>query len=360
MRAGYRAVVGARVVALYATGGSVLGAGSAFAAPSDITLDSCHTTVQANPGDNLVVSAKTVLAPELKDLAANPLVGQPLVAALNPVLSSLTVGSLTVQRDATSITGVEIAKQVVAALPPGIPSQGAEAVRVAVVNACQITIEKSTSAPAPKSSTAATGQAPAPSASNAAPESAATVNMIPTAAPAPQQAPAEQPVFGMSEVTAFPAAPAPQQAPPAPVTSYGHIPRYTSNDLTSVPAGGAGFSVNAAPVPPQSLTGYGLSSTAPIPAPAPVLPRQGAPGPPALAAPQVGAVSAPPPVAHSPAERPVSGMSAVTAFPAASASRSQVPASAVLAALLLSLTTAALVRTWILSGAAPADPALIV
>ena len=151
MRAGYRAVVGAGVVALYATGGSVLGAGSAFAAPSDITLDSCHATVQANPGDNLVVSAKTVLAPELKDLAANPLVGQPLVAALNPVLSSLTVGSLTVQRDATSITGVEIAKQVVAALPPGIPSQGAEAVRVAVVNACQITIEKSTSAPAPKS-----------------------------------------------------------------------------------------------------------------------------------------------------------------------------------------------------------------
>ncbi len=126
MRAGYRAVVGAGVVALYATGGSVLGAGSAFAAPSDITLDSCHATVQANPGDNLVVSAKTVLAPELKDLAANPLVGQPLVAALNPVLSSLTVGSLTVQRDATSITGVEIAKQVVAALPPGIPSQGAE------------------------------------------------------------------------------------------------------------------------------------------------------------------------------------------------------------------------------------------
>jgi len=53
-------------------------------------------------------------------------------------------------------------------------------------------------------------------------------------------------------------------------------------------------------------------------------------------------------------------MSEVTAFPAASASRSQVPASAVLAALLLSLTTAALVRTWILSGAAPADPALIV
>ena len=320
MRAGYRAVVGAGVVALYATGGSVLGAGSAFAAPSDITLDSCHATVQANPGDNLVVSAKTVLAPELKDLAANPLVGQPLVAALNPVLSSLTVGSLTVQRDATSITGVEIAKQVVAALPPGIPSQGAEAVRVAVVNACPITIEKSTSAPAPKSSTAATGQAPAPSASNAAPESAATVNKIPTAAPAPQQAPAEQPVFGMSEVTAFP----------------------------------------AAPVPPQSLTGYGLPSTAPIPAPAPVLPRQGAPGPPALAAPQVGAVSAPPPVAHSPAERPVSGMSEVTAFPAASASRSQVPASAVLAALLLSLTTAALVRTWILSGAAPADPAWIV
>ncbi len=211
-----------------------------------------------------------------------------------------------------------------------------------------------------------------------------------SAPPPVAHSPAERPVSGMSEVTAFPAAsasrsqvpasavlaalllslttaalaapaaPAPQQAPPAPVTSYGHIPRYTSNDLTSVPAGGAVFSVNAAPVPPQSLTGYGLPSTAPIPAPAPVLPRQGAPGPPALAAPQVGAVSAPPPVAHSPAERPVSGMSEVTAFPAASASRSQVPASAVLAALLLSLTTAALVRTWILSGAAPADPAWIV
>jgi len=66
--------------------------------------------------------------------------------------------------------------------------------------------------------------------------------------------------------------------------------------------------------------------------------------------PQFGLLTAPtvpnPPSTQSPAVHPV--MSEVTALPAGPDASTRVPAEAVLAALLLSLTTAALVRTWVL------------
>ena len=317
-RAGCRTVAVSGLVAMCATGFSVLGAGSAGAAPTDIPLDGCNTAVQANPGDRLVVTAKTVLAPQLAGLGATPVVGPPLVAALSPALSSMTVGSLPVPKGATSISGSEIAKQIVAALPPVIPPVGVEAVRSAIANACQITItppKAATPAPANLAPPVAAGQAPA----------AGPVPSVGTNPPGSNMAPG------------------PGSAPSTPpVTSYGHVPRYSYGDLTSVSAGGAGFPVSVAPtLPAPSLSGYGLPS----------LPNRGVPGlttpfttPPQL--PPFGTFGAP--ATQSPAVQPVSGMSEVTALPAAPDTRPQVPAEAVLAALMLSLTAAVLVRTWVL------------
>ncbi|MGZ4524285.1 MAG: hypothetical protein ACXVXI_05155 [Mycobacteriaceae bacterium] len=104
--------------------------------------------------------------------------------------------------------------------------------------------------------------------------------------------------------------------PAKPIASYGHVPRYTYGDLLAVMAGGAGFPVNVAP------------------APAPALPVPGTPGTGSLAD-QVSS------------SRGVSDVNEVSALPAPTAS-SGLPAQAVLAALVLALTTAALVRTWVL------------
>ncbi|MGZ4553237.1 MAG: hypothetical protein ACXVGN_06935, partial [Mycobacteriaceae bacterium] len=122
-------------------------------------------------------------------------------------------------------------------------------------------------------------------------------------------------------------------------------PQYTYGDLTSVPAGGTGYSVGVAPVlPPALLSGYGLPSVATSAVP-------GVGTPLAVPAPQFGVLGAPAsstPATESPEVTPISGMSEVTALPAVPDTTSRVPAAAVLAALLLSLTTAALVRTWVL------------
>jgi len=123
------------------------------------------------------------------------------------------------------------------------------------------------------------------------------------------------------------------------VTGYGHAPKADYSDITSVPAGGAGFSVGVAPtMPPKSLTGYGLPSAlgkAPTMAPQFGL----------LAAPPAAAAAVPAPTSAA-AVLPM--MSEVTALPTAPNTSTRVPAEAVIAALLLSLTTAALVRTWVL------------
>ncbi|MDQ2723058.1 MAG: hypothetical protein M3Y19_07140 [Actinomycetota bacterium] len=301
MQKTYRAAAVTGLVGVCATGMSVLGAGSASAAPAAIPLDSCNTTVQANVGDSLTVTAKTVLAPQLAGLRATPVVGPPAADALGAALSWMKLGAFTVTQSASggpaNISGADIAKAVAAALPPLVP---AALVTPIVTDNCAITVTKP----------------------------AAVV----TAAPqnAPQPAAANPPVSNVAAPTAVP-------APSAP--SYGSVPRNTYSDITSVPAGGAGFSVGVAPtMPPKSLTGYGLPSalgTAPTMAPQFGL----------LAAPPAAAAAIPAPTSAA-AVLPM--MSEVTALPAAPNTSTRVPAEAVMAALLLSLTTAALVRTWVL------------
>lgn len=311
MRTTYRAVAATGLVAMCATGMSVLGAGSALAAaPADIPLDSCTSTVQANPGDHVVVSAKTLLAPQMKDLGALPLVGPLLVGTLNPVLASLTLPPITVQQlpsgDLAPITGAQIAQQLVVAVPALAPAAGP--LSDALGGSCTVSVVRTKTV---------TAEAPPPAPTTAVPG--------PSAAPPPPP-PVAVPV------------PVPVRSPV--VTSYGHVAPFSYSDLTSVPAGGPGFTVNVAPtMPPKSLTGSGLPTTlSQAPLAAPALP------------PQFGLLTAPtvpnPPSTQSPAVHPV--MSEVTALPAGPDASTRVPAEAVLAALLLSLTTAALVRTWVL------------
>lgn len=320
MRGSYRTVAMTGLVALCATGMTV-GAGSAFAdsaVPAEIAVRNCDAPVQANPGDHLVVSAKTLLAPQMKDLGAIPVVGPLLVGALDPALSSLALPPFTVTNTLALITKDQIADAFVAAVP-ALPPVAVAPLRAAVANACAdgVVVQKK-------------------------------VASVPTPAPTDAPTPAPTPPADSSPVLS-PSAPA-----DAPVlSSYGSVPRYTYNDLTSVPAGGAGFSVGVAPVlPPASLTGYGLSAASSVAAsrPAPVrTPQLGLLQAPATSnAPTTSAPTSSAPATESPTVRPASGMSEVTALPVSSDSRSQVPAEAVLAALLLALTTAALLRTWVL------------
>ncbi len=302
MRASYRTVAVTGMVAMCATGMSVLEAGSASAAPATIPLDSCNTTVQANAGDSLAVTAKTLLAPQLAGLSAVPVVGPPAADALGAALSSMQLGAFPVTQSPGTISGAEIAKAVAAALPAAIP---ADLVTGVVAPNCGITITK-----------------PAEPAEPAA------------VAPATQRAPVSS-----GNATAPAAAPAPVAAEAPAVTSYGSVPRTDYSNLTAVPAGGAGYSIGVAPtMAPKSLTGYGLPTAV---------------GTTPTLAPQFGLLTAPPnaPSAapstlSAAAVQPV--MSEVTALPVVPASSTRVPAEAVLAALLLSLTTAALVRTWVL------------
>jgi len=303
MQKTYRAAAVTGLVGVCATGMSVLGAGSASAAPAAIPLDSCKTTVQANVGDSLTVTAKTVLAPQLAGLRATPVVGPPAADALGAALSSMKLGAFTVTQSTpgvpANVSGSVIASAVAAALPPVIP---ADVVKDIVAKNCGITVTKAV--PAAAAVAPSTQDAPAPAAANP------PANTL--SAPSAVSAPA--------------------------VTSYGHAPKADYSDITSVPAGGAGFSVGVAPtMPPKSLTGYGLPSAL---GKAPTM------------APQFGLLAAPPAVAAVPAPTSAAAvlpmMSEVTALPAAPNTSTRVPAEAVIAALLLSLTTAALVRTWVL------------
>lgn len=306
MQARYRAAAATGLVAMCTTGLSVLGAGSASAAT--VSPDSCFKAVTASPGDSLVVSANTILGPQLSSFSP------PLAAALRPALSSLALPPITLKSGDTTIGGT-VADAIVAALPSGIPSDGLAAVRTAIVNGCpgaiSFTESQSTGSGANKA--------------NANSTSAAVKQSAPTQAAAPVVDP---PVSSAS---------APASAPSLP--SYGHVPKQSYADLTAVPAGGTGFSVGVAPVmPPKSLTGYGLPALPMAPGASSLLTPSGAPG--------FGALPAP--ATQSPSVQPVSGMSEVTALPAGPAAAKTVPAEAVFAALLLSLTTAALVRTWVL------------
>ena len=297
MRTSYRTVAVSGMVAMCATGMSVLGAGSASAAPATIPLDSCTTTVQANAGDTLAVTAKTVLAPQLAGLRAIPVVGPPAADALGAALSSMTLGAFPVTQSPGTISGNEIAKAAADAIPAGLPI-ARDLVTAAVAPNCGITITKpAVVAPVTLSAPVSAGNVSAPA-----------VGPAPVAVEAPA------------------------------VTSYGRVPRTDYSNLTAVPAGGAGYSVGVAPtMAPKSLTGYGLPTAV---------------GQTPTLAPQFGLLAAPPiapsaaPSTQSAAVQPV--MSEVTALPAVPASSTRVPAEAVLAALLLSLTTAALVRTWVL------------
>ncbi len=305
MQKTYRAAAVTGLVGVCATGMSVLGAGSASAAPAAIPLDSCKTTVQANVGDSLTVTAKTVLAPQLAGLRATPVVGPPAADALGAALSSMKLGAFTVTQSTpgvpANISGSVIASAVAAALPPVIP---ADVVKDIVANNCGITVTKAVPAVPSAAVASSTQNAPPPAAAN-------------------------PPANDLSAPTAV-SAPA--------VTSYGHAPKADYSDITSVPAGGAGFSVGVAPtMPPKSLTGYGLPSAL---GKAPTM------------APQFGLLAAPPATAAVPAPTSAAAvlpmMSEVTALPTAPNTSTRVPAEAVIAALLLSLTTAALVRTWVL------------
>ncbi len=319
MQKTYRAAAVTGLVGVCATGMSVLGAGSASAAPAAIPLDSCKTTVQANVGDSLTVTAKTVLAPQLAGLRATPVVGPPAADALGAALSSMKLGAFTVTQSTpgvpANISGSVIASAVAAALPPVIP---ADVVKDIVANNCGITVTKAVPA------VSTVPAVPAVPAAAAAAVASSTQNAPPPAA-------ANPPANDLSAPTAV-SAPA--------VTSYGHAPKADYSDITSVPAGGAGFSVGVAPtMPPKSLTGYGLPSAL---GKAPTM------------APQFGLLAAPPPTAAAVVPAPTSAaavlpmMSEVTALPTAPNTSTRVPAEAVIAALLLSLTTAALVRTWVL------------
>ncbi len=245
MRTTYRAVAATGLVAMCATGMSVLGAGSALAAaPADIPLDSCTSTVQANPGDHVVVSAKTLLAPQMKDLGALPLVGPLLVGTLNPALASLTLPPITVQQlpsgDLAPITGAQIAQQLVVAVPALTPAAGP--LSDALGGSCTVSVVRTKTV---------TAEAPPPAPT--------------TAVPGPSAAPPPPPPV---------AVPVPVRSPV--VTSYGHVAPFSYSDLTSVPAGGPGFTVNVAPtMPPKSLTGSGLPTTlSQAPLAAPALPPQ--------------------------------------------------------------------------------------
>lgn len=314
MRAKYRAVAASGVVALCTVGMGAMGAGSALAASttpaalpaaSDIALDSCNMTVGADGGNRLVVSAKTMLAPQMKELGNIPLVGPLLVAVLDPALSTLTLPPFVVQPDRAPLTGAAIADSLVTALGPLLPPPVVEPLRTAVTQACLVTVVPKAALSAPQ----------APVAAQAAP-------------PAVSAASLSTPVASSSNL---------RQAP-----------RYTYSDLTAVSAGGrSSYPVNLAPtLPPPSYAGYGVpagvtrtlpGTGAPVAAPAPM--PQFAP----LALPTTSA-----PATESPAVRAAAGQSEVVALPAAPDAASRVPGEAAIAALLLSLTTAALVRTWVL------------
>lgn len=314
MRASYRTVGVTGLIAMCATGATGLGAGGAFAAPgavgapasANIALDSCNMTVGADVGDHLVVSVKTMLAPQMKDLGNIPYVGPMLVGSLEPALSTLTLPPFVVKQGRAPVTGAAIADALVTALGPVLSPPAVEPLRTSVTQACLITV-------VPKPVPGA-GQVPAPT--------PGTHNALP--------------LVGAPGTTSSQA-----------TTTAGsrQAPQYTYGDLTSVPAGGTGYSVGVAPVlPPALLSGYGLPSVATSAVP-------GVSTPLAAPAPQFGVLGAPAsstPATESPEVTPISGMSEVTALPAVPDTTSSVPAAAVLAALMLSLTTAALVRTWVL------------
>lgn len=288
-----RATAIAGLVGLCATGLAVLGAGSASAAPTgppDLVLNSCNTATQAAPGQRVTLTAQALLAPITTDLNAIPLLGPITLGLLTPVLSAVPLPPFTVQSTPgpQQFSGVDIANQLVSSLklllPPGTEGQ----VRTSVGNGCKVDVNVVAPAPAPAAApTPAHGLAPVP-------------------------APAGVPLSG-SAATALPVAPL--SGLYAPIGNYGNVPEHTYSALTSVPTEGAvGFSTDFAPLPAPA-PGLDSSSTS------------------------VAGVALSTPT--------ISGMNQVTALPAPPAT-SRVPVQDVLAALLLALTTAALVRTWVL------------
>ncbi|WP_127784491.1 hypothetical protein [Rhodococcus sp. X156] len=329
MRGLSRAAAVTGLVGVCATGLSVLGAGTAAAAPADVAVESCTVPVQANPGDRLVVSAKTLLAPQMQGLSTIPLVGPALVDALTPALKSLSLPPFVVSADRAPVTGAQIADALVVAIP-AIPPPAVQPLRDAISSACTLTVVPPGPVQTPEAVPSAAAVAAAPAAAGPVPGAVA---------PGAGVAPNTTQTAGSASTAA-----------PAGQSSYGRVPRYTYNDLTAVPSGGAGYTVGVAPtLPPKSLSGYGL----------PALPSLGVPGAaqaPGLAPqtdllrPGAGAATS---QAQPPAVQPASSASVVTAMPTVPAASTKVPAEAVVAALLLSLTTAAVVRTWVLRRTAP-------
>lgn len=263
--------------ALSATGMSVLGAGSASA--KVLPASPCSDAIQtALPGQVVTLvddppTAPTALPTLLN--ALSPPTGTQVISVITPV------GTCNVQ---------------IAPLPP---------------------VQKITPTPTPTGS----GSAPTGNPGTGVPTSGSAPKASPTsapAAPAPARA-ASAPASGPAPA----AAPAPGQSTGP--TSYGHVPRYTYGDLTSVPAGGAGFALDQAPLTPP---GFDFST--------------------------LGALSTPTAAAAAqliPTARKVSNASEVTALPSPMTT-APVPMETVLATLLLALTTATLVRKWVLRGTA--------
>ncbi|MGZ4588477.1 MAG: hypothetical protein ACXVX9_11825 [Mycobacteriaceae bacterium] len=284
-----RATAIAGLVGLCATGLAVLGAGSASAAPTgppDLVLNSCNTATQAAPGQRVTLTAQALLAPITTDLNAIPLLGPITLGLLTPVLSAVPLPPFTVQSTPgpQQFSGVDIANQLVSSLKLLLPPGTEGQVRTSVSNGCKVDVNVVAPAAAP---TPAHGLAPVP-------------------------APAGVPLPG-SAATALPVAPS--SGLYAPIGNFGYAPEHTYSALTSIPTeGAAAFSTDFAPLPAPA-PGVDSSSTS------------------------VAGVALSTPT--------ISGMNQVTALPAPPAS-SRVPVQDVLAALLLALTTATLVRTWVL------------
>ncbi|MCC8251146.1 hypothetical protein [Saccharothrix luteola] len=323
-----RLVSAAAVVLAVGTAGAAAGSGSAVAA-EPVVVGSCATTVQGAPGTPVALSPAAVLDPIVQLIRAIPLLGPPLAEPFRQAFSALppiAIGAI--PTGSGVITGGDIANKVNAELVK-LPLLGpiivtlSNGVRAELTKLCGVTVQGVNAAAAPvqdgskalaDASQQATGQLPG----------------LPGDKPSPNQPPQTgQP--GANPGTSNPgAAPNEQQPANSPVGGVGgglDVPLYGSN-----PWGG-----NFGRVP---LFSYGALPFA--------VPGQYAPSPGVRYG---GGVSGYRPgygVPNADDSDGVQTAGRAQALPGSGRMGGGVAAPVLLAVLLLSCVTGALVRTWVL------------
>ena len=325
-----RLVSAAAVVLAVGTAGAAAGSGSAVAA-EPVVVGSCATTVQGAPGTPVSLSPVAVLDPIVQLIRAIPLLGPPLAEPFRQVFSALppiAIGAI--PTGSGVITGGDIANKVNAELVK-LPLLGpiivtlSNGVRAELTKLCGVTVQGVNAAAAPvqdgsralaDASEQATGQLPG----------------LPGGKPSPNQPPQTgQP--GTNPGTSNPGATPDHQAPAvSPVGGVGglDVPLYGSNPW------GGGFG-NFGRVP---LFSYGSLPFA--------VPGQYAPSPGVRYG---GGVSGYRPGYGVPGADDSDGVQTAgraQALPGSGRMGGGVAAPVLLAVLLLSCVTGALVRTWVL------------